>query len=74
MGIDHYFNASASADYVEMMTEFTDRVQAQLEAIKAERDKITVPCSPFVLEHCIPNDYGERSMKQGGGHPRSACV
>lgn len=58
LGIDHYFNASGSADYLEIMTEFTNRVQAQLEAVKAERDKITVPLSPFTAEHCIPNDYG----------------
>ncbi|WP_061214677.1 hypothetical protein [Syntrophomonas wolfei] len=59
LGIDHYFNAAGSADYLEMMAEFADRVQAQLEAVKAERDKITVPLSPFTTEHCTPNDYGE---------------
>jgi hypothetical protein len=59
LGIDHYFNAAASSDYLEMMTEFTDRVTAQLEAVKAERDKITVPLQPFTLEHCIPNDNGQ---------------
>jgi hypothetical protein len=59
LGIDQYFNAVGSADYLEMMTEFADRVKAQLEAVKAERDKITVPLSPFTQEHCAPNDYGE---------------
>ncbi|MCG9968403.1 hypothetical protein L9W92_10095 [Pelotomaculum terephthalicicum JT] len=59
LGIDHYFNVVGSADYLEMMSEFTNRVRAQLEAVKAERDKITVPLSPFALEHCTPNDYGE---------------
>jgi hypothetical protein len=34
-------------------------VTAQLEAVKAERDKITVPLQPFTLEHCIPNDNGQ---------------
>lgn len=56
LGIDHYFNAVGSADYLEMMTEFTRRVTAQLEAVKAERDKITVPLQPFTPEHYIPND------------------
>jgi hypothetical protein len=59
LGIDHYFNAAASTDYLEMMTEFTDRVTAQLEAVKAEQDKITVPLEPFTLEYCIPNDNGQ---------------
>jgi len=56
LGIDHYFNAVVSADYLEMMTVFTRRVITQLEAVKAERDKITVPLQPFTPEHCIPND------------------
>lgn len=59
LGIDHYFSAVVSADYLEMMTEFTDRVTAQLEAVKAERDKIAVSLKPFTLEQCTPNDYGE---------------
>jgi len=59
LGIDHYFNAVGSADYLEIITEFTDRVQAQLEAVKAERDKIAVPLSPFTLDHCTPNNYDE---------------
>ena len=58
LGIDHYFNAVGSVDYLEMLTEFTDRVTTQLEAVKAERNKITVPLQPFTLEHCIPNDNG----------------
>ena len=56
LGIDHYFNAVGSADYLEMMTEFTRRVMTQLEAVKAERDKITIPLQPCTPEHCIPND------------------
>jgi hypothetical protein len=56
LGIDQYFDAVGSADYLEMMNEFTSRVAVQLEAVKAERDKITVPLHPFTLEHCIPND------------------
>jgi len=41
-----------------MITEFTDRVKGQLEAVKGERNKITVPLLPFTAEQCIPNDYG----------------
>jgi hypothetical protein len=56
LSLDHYFSAVGSADYLEMVTEFTDRVMAQLEAVKAERAKITVPLEPFTLKHCHPND------------------
>jgi hypothetical protein len=59
LGVEHFFDADGSKDYLEIMTEFTNRVQAQLEAVKAERDKITVPLSPFTAEQCIPNDYGK---------------
>lgn len=59
LSIDQYFNASGSADYLEMMTEFTVRVTAQLEAVRAERDKVTVPMQPFTPAHCFPNDYRE---------------
>jgi hypothetical protein len=59
LGIDQFFDPAGSDDYLEMMTEFTNRVKAQLEAVKAERDKITVPLSPFTPEHCTPNNYGE---------------
>lgn len=59
LGIDHYFNAVGSADYLEMMTEFISRVTTQLEAVKAERDKICVPLEPFTPEHCILDDNGQ---------------
>jgi hypothetical protein len=58
-GIYHYFEAVGSADYLEMMTEYISRMTAQLEAVKTERDKITVPLQPFTLEHCIPKDNGQ---------------
>lgn len=59
LGMEQFFEAAGSDDYLEIMTEFTNRVQSQLEAVKAERDKITVPLSPFTAEQCIPNDYGK---------------
>lgn len=59
LGIACFSEAAGSADYLEMMEEFITRVTAQLEAVKAERDRIAVPLQPFTLEHCIPNDYEE---------------
>ncbi|SHJ24962.1 hypothetical protein SAMN02745975_01616 [Geosporobacter subterraneus DSM 17957] len=59
LGIEHYFSAVGSADYLEMMTEFTSRVTAQLETVKAEREIVTVSLRPFTLEHCIQNDNNQ---------------
>ncbi|OCZ49923.1 hypothetical protein [Dehalobacter sp. TeCB1] len=59
LSIEQYFEAVVSADYLEMMTEFTARVTAQIEAVKAERAGIDVPLGPFTLEHCVPDDRGE---------------
>ncbi|WP_368293740.1 hypothetical protein [Dehalobacter sp. TBBPA1] len=59
LGVGQYFNAVVSEDYVEMMTEFTSRITAQIETVKAERAKISVPLEPFALEHCVPDDTGE---------------
>lgn len=52
LGIENFTDAAGSNDYLEMMTEFSDRVRSQIEAVKAERDKITVPLEPFTLELC----------------------
>ncbi len=53
-GIDQYDNAVGSTDYFEMMTEFIARVNAQLEAVKAER--VETPIRLFTHEHCKPNE------------------
>lgn len=50
LGIENFTDAAGSNDYLEMMTEFNDRVRSQIEAVKSERDKITVPLEPFTLE------------------------
>lgn len=59
LGVERYSEGVVSADYLEMMTEFTSRVTAQIEAVKAESAKISVPLEPFVLEHCVSDDTGE---------------
>lgn len=59
LGMEQFFEAAGSDDYMEIMTEFTNQVQSQLEVVRAERDKITVPLSPFTAKQCIPNDYGK---------------
>lgn len=59
LGVNQYSDAVVSADYLEMMAEFASRVTAQIEAVKAERAKISVSLGPFTLEHCVPDDTGE---------------
>ena len=56
-GIDQFFNVVGSADYLEIMTEFTLRVNAQIQAVKAERDKVAIPLEPFTAVHCYQNNY-----------------
>ncbi|RNC62894.1 MAG: hypothetical protein AWM53_01820 [Candidatus Dichloromethanomonas elyunquensis] len=36
LGVEQYSDEVVSADYLEMMTEFTSRVTAQIEAVKAK--------------------------------------
>lgn len=52
LGIENFTDAAGSNDYLEMMTEFNDRVRSQIEAVISERDKITVSLEPFTLELC----------------------
>lgn len=59
LGVGCFSEAAGSADYLEMMTEIISRVTSQLEVVKAERDRITVPLQSVTLEHCYPNDYSE---------------
>jgi hypothetical protein len=59
LGIEQYSEGVVSAGYLEMMAEFISRATAQIEAVKAERAKITVPLEPLTLKHCVPDDAGE---------------
>lgn len=54
LGMEDFTNAEGSGDFLEIITEFIDRVRLQLEAVKAERDKITIPLEPFTREQCSP--------------------
>jgi hypothetical protein len=59
LGIEQYFDAAGSVDYLEIMTEFVTRVTAQVDAVKAEREKIGIPLESFKLEQCTPDSYAE---------------
>jgi len=59
LGIGCFSEAEGSADYLEMMEEFIARVSAQLEAVRAERNRLNIPLETLTIEHCVANDYRE---------------
>ncbi len=56
LNMDQFFDAVGSDDYIEIMTEFVSRVQAQLAQVTTERESVTVPTACFTVEQCVPLD------------------
>ena len=54
-----YSNALLSNDYLEIMEQFTQRVQGQIEAFRAELSQLTAPQTAITAEQCIPFSYGQ---------------
>jgi hypothetical protein len=54
-----YSNALGDDDYLEAVTEFTGRIGAEAERIKAERNARGLPRDLFTAEHCDRNDYAQ---------------
>ncbi len=50
-------DAVGSDDYLEAMQIFTDRVQEQIELVRAEQEKFKFDMTPFTIEDCIPDDH-----------------
>lgn len=48
--------AIGSDDYLESMQEFTERVQKQIEQIRAEQEQFKFDMTPFTIADCIPDD------------------
>lgn len=59
LGIEEFTFAQGSGDFLEMMTEFSDRVRFQIEAVKAERKRINVPLEPVTKAACTPVGYDQ---------------
>jgi hypothetical protein len=55
--IAEYSRCAASGDYLEIMGEFTARVNAQIEAVRAEIAEADYQAAPIVVADCIPHDY-----------------
>lgn len=61
-GTEQYVNTVGDDDYLEAMELFLERVQGQLEQIKAqrlERQGQGVDMTPLGEEHCIPGSEGQ---------------
>lgn len=54
-----YTDIQTSDDYLDVMQEFTGRVNAQIETMRSEIDQSKAPCKVFTAEHCYPNDRGQ---------------
>ena len=52
-------DAVGSDDYLEAMQIFTDRVQEQIESVRAEQEQFKFDMTPFTLDDCIPDDRGK---------------
>lgn len=57
--IEEFTFAQGSSDFLEMMTEFSDRVRSRIEAVRAELGRITVPPKPFTRAQCTPVGYDQ---------------
>jgi hypothetical protein len=53
----HYDENMVNSDYLEIMKLFCERVNIQIQAVKAEQEKIAVPLDVITAEMCFPNDY-----------------
>ena len=49
-------DAVGSDDYLEAMQMFTDRVQEQIENVRAEQEQFKFDMTPFTIDDCIPDD------------------
>jgi hypothetical protein len=56
--VGEYSRAVAGDDYLDALQEFTGRIRAETEKIRAERDARGFPRELFTAEHCL-NDYNK---------------
>lgn len=46
-------------DYLEAVTDFTERINKEAENIRAERDALGLPRNIFTVQDCYPHSYSE---------------
>lgn len=52
---DEYYNAVVSADYLEIMREFTRRLAGRVESLETERSESGIPFEMLTAADCKPN-------------------
>ena len=57
--ICEYKLGMTSDDYLEIMSEFTERVKAEVDKIQTARDALNLPADLFTTADCYPRNYEE---------------
>ncbi|MEG0912688.1 MAG: hypothetical protein RSD35_08125 [Oscillospiraceae bacterium] len=55
--LGEYSDCMASADYVEIMQLFANRLSEQCDMVRTEQERVTVPMEMITAEQCVPDDY-----------------
>ena len=56
LGVPWAAEAVGTDDYLEAMQVFLDRVQAQVELVRAEQEQFKFDLKPFTIDDCIPDN------------------
>ncbi len=54
-----YSRGEASGDYLEVLREYTARMNEEISALQAERDALNLPGELFTSQHCLPHSRGD---------------
>jgi hypothetical protein len=54
-----YEENMVSGNYLDIMKLFCDRVNEQIEVVRAKQEKVNVPNGVITAEMCYPNDYSK---------------
>jgi hypothetical protein len=57
--LGQYADCIVSDDYLEAISEFTGRVNTQIETMRGEIAQSKETCELFIAGHCVPHDYGQ---------------
>jgi len=57
--LSEYSRGKGSDDYLEILREFTARIDKEVSAIRSERDALNLPCELFLSNRCYPHSYSE---------------
>jgi hypothetical protein len=58
-GVAEYLNCIGTADYLEAVSEYTQRIQTQIQLVRQERADRGIGDGPLSIEHCLPGGLGE---------------